>query len=111
VLLRAMIGGAHDPAAIELTDEQALAQGRDDLARTRGLNATPDPVWILRHPHGIPQYTLGHPERLERIDRRLASWPGLHVTGNSYRGISVNHCVEHSIPVAREVLRSLTIET
>ena len=107
VLLRAMLGGAQDPEAIQLSDDQVLAQVRADLSRTMNLRARPDPVWIFRHPHGIPQYVLGHPGRLARIDGRLAAWPGLTITGNSYRGISVNHCVEHSIPVARRVLRAL----
>lgn len=107
VLLRAMLGGAHDPAAIELTDEEALAQVRRDLEMTMGLTARPDPVWILRHPQGIPQYTLGHPGRLAAIEERLTSWSGLHLAGNAYHGISVNHCVERSIPVARAILHAL----
>jgi len=106
-LLRVMIGGAQDPGAIELSDGEALAQARNDLALALGLQAAPDPVWIFRHPQGIPQYDLDHPARLARIDARREDWPGLALTGNSYRGISVNHCVERSIPVAREVLLHL----
>lgn len=108
VLLRAMLGGAHDPSAIELDDDAVLAQVRGDLAATMGVTARPDPVWILRHPQGIPQYTLGHPARLRAIEERLATWPGLHVAGNAYHGISVNHCVERSIPVARRILGDFT---
>ncbi len=107
VLLRAMLGGAHDSAAIELSDDAVLAQVRSDLAATMGVTARPDPVWILRHPQGIPQYTLGHPARLRAIEERLVTWPGLHVAGNAYHGISVNHCVERSIPVARRILGDL----
>ncbi len=107
VLMRAMIGGAQDPGAFDLSDDEVLAQVRRDLSMTMDLDAPPATRWILRHPHGIPQYTIGHPARLATIHERRASWRGLYFTGNSYRGISVNHCVEESIAVAREVLTSV----
>jgi oxygen-dependent protoporphyrinogen oxidase len=105
VLLRAMLGGAHDPKAYELSDDQALKEILRDLGTTMKIAAPPARVWMLRHRHGIPQYALGHPRRLDTIEERRTRWPALAFTGNSYRGISVNHCVEHSISVARETLR------
>jgi len=42
-----------------------------DLARVMDLVAAPYFVRVLRHPRGIPQYTLGHPDRLERIENQL----------------------------------------
>ncbi len=107
VLMRAMLGGAHDPAAMDLTDEAMLATVRDDLRLTMGLAAEPVRTWIFRHRHGIPQYTAGHPERLEAIEQRRLLHPGLYLAGNSYRGIAVNHVVENSIPLARQVLAGI----
>lgn len=103
--MRAMIGGAHDPEAHRLDDEEIIRTVQADLISTMGLAVLPSKRWIFRHQHGIPQYTLGHPRRLKEIEVRTGRWPGLHVTGNSYHGISVNACVEHSIPVAREILK------
>ncbi|MBI3098613.1 MAG: protoporphyrinogen oxidase [Planctomycetes bacterium] len=103
VLVRAMIGGAQDPAAVDLSDGELLRIVRDDIRTTMGLTADPAIHWVIRHPHGIPQYTIGHAARLRAVEERRDRWPGLFFTGNSFRGISVNLCVEDSLAVAREV--------
>lgn len=93
VLIRAMIGGAHDPDAISLPDEQLVAAVEHELRLAMHLKL--EPLWarVIRHPLGIPQYTRGHLDRLAEIDRRLAAWPGLFLAGNAYRGPSINSCV------------------
>jgi oxygen-dependent protoporphyrinogen oxidase len=93
VLIRAMIGGAHDPNAVRLSDEQMLATVEHELRLAMHLKL--EPLWgrVIRHPLGIPQYTRGHLDRLAEIDRRLAAWPGLFLAGNAYRGPSINSCV------------------
>lgn len=103
-LLTTMIGGAHDPEAVTLPDERLVDLVRLDLQATMGLAATPRFVRIYRHPRGIPQYDLGHQDRLEAIDSRLREHPGLFVSGNSYRGISVNACVEEAPKLAESAL-------
>lgn len=107
VLLRAMLGGALDPMAAEMSDDEVLAAVRADLRLTMGLDVQPSRSWILRHPRGIPQYTVGHLERIATLEAGLHRWPGLFLAGNSYHGISVNHCVERSILVARGVLAQI----
>jgi oxygen-dependent protoporphyrinogen oxidase len=69
-----------------------------------GLHASPEFVRIIRHRRGIPQYTVGHLDRLERIDARLRAHPGLYLAGNSYRGVSVNSCVAEAGPLADRIL-------
>ncbi|HVD92989.1 MAG TPA: protoporphyrinogen oxidase [Vicinamibacterales bacterium] len=108
VLVRVMIGGASDAGVLdELTDAALLALVRDDLERTMGLRLAPEFVHIARHRRGIPQYTVGHDARLARIDRVLQQYPGLFVGGNSYRGVSVNACVEDAPRVAAQVVEHL----
>ena len=65
-----------------------------------GLEAEPDFVRIFRHPRGIPQYVVGHLDRLARIEERLARHPGLFVAGNGYRGVAINACVAEAGPLA-----------
>jgi oxygen-dependent protoporphyrinogen oxidase len=104
VLLRAMIGGALDPEAARLDDAELVDVVRRDLHATMGLAADPDFVRIFRHPLGIPQYVVGHLDRLARIEERLLRLPGLHVAGNGYRGVAINACVAAAGPLAERVL-------
>ena len=103
-LLTVMVGGAHDPEAVTFSDDRLVEVVRTDLKATMGIEATPRFVRIFRHARGIPQYTLGHEERMETIERRIREHPGLLVCGNSYRGISLNACVEEAPRIAEAAL-------
>lgn len=104
VLLRVMVGGAHDPGAVDLDDGALLATVRADLARTMALDAEPCFVRIYRHPRGIAQYEPGHQARLARIEDRLRRLGGLRLAGSSYRGVSMSSCVEDAERQAAEVV-------
>ena len=105
-LVRVMLGGAHDPAAVEFDDDRLLATAVGGLEQTMGIRAAP--VWtrIIRHAVGIPRYTVGHLDRLATIDAALERLPGLFVTGNSYRGVAINACITDAIAVASRLLAS-----
>lgn len=110
-LLRVMVGGATDPSVVELDDHALLALVRDDLARTMRLRLAPEFVNIVRHCRGIPQYTTGHATRLERVQAALGPYPGLVIAGNSYRGVSVNACIEDARRIATHLAAHLrTVE-
>ena len=98
-----MLGGARDPERVANGDDRLVATAREGLATTMGLRAAP--VWtrVVRYPIGIPQYTVGHLERMAAIDASLARLPGLFVTGNSFRGVSINACVTDAKAVAVRV--------
>jgi oxygen-dependent protoporphyrinogen oxidase len=103
VLLRVMIGGATDREAVSLDDSELISIVRDDLRRTMGVSAIPEFTHVFRHRRGIAQYTMGHASRLARVEARLREYPGLLLAGNSYRGVSINNCVENAGGVARQV--------
>ena len=107
VLVRAMIGGAHDPDAVEESEEALLTQVREDLRNTMGLTTPPLFARVYRWPLGIGQYTVGHEDRLNRIHSRLESHAGLWVAGSSFYGISMNACIEKSGEQAGEILSFL----
>jgi oxygen-dependent protoporphyrinogen oxidase len=106
-LFTSMVGGAHDPEGAGLPDDKLLGLVLGDLGRVMGITVRPYFTRIVRWPRGIPQYTLGHPRRLRTIEERVGRCPGLFVAGNSYRGISVNACVEEAPRVAEAVLDHL----
>jgi len=93
VLLRTMVGGARDPERARLSDEQLTAMVLDNLRDILGLACDPEFVSIYRHQRAIPQYLVGHACRLQVIDEALRGFPGLLLTGNAYRGVSLNDCV------------------
>lgn len=108
VLLRSMVGGACFPQYIRLSDEELVARVREDLKDVMEIVAEPSFIRIFRHPQAIPQYTVGHGERLTQLEERLRHHPGLILTGNSYRGIGLNDCVaaaQRASDQALELLR------
>ena len=105
VLFRAMVGGARSPHLAELPDEQLLDRVRSDLKDIMGLSADPGFVSIYRHEKAIPQYLVGHADRLAAIERQLASLPGLVLTGNAFRGVSLNDCVLNATKTAQLLVR------
>lgn len=107
VLVRSMIGGAHDPAAVSEHEDVLLRHVRHDLATTMGTEAEPELTRVYRWPLGIGQYTVGHAARLDRIHERLRAHPGLWVGGSSYYGVSMNACIEKSRDQAGEIVAYL----
>ena len=109
--MRVMIGGATDPDAIHMSDDELVRTVRADLERAMGLRIAPAFVRIIRHQRGIPQYTVGHPARLARIDALLQAHPGLFLAGNSYRGVSINACVAEAPGIASRIADHLRSQT
>ena len=111
ILLRVMVGGARDPDALDLPDDHLLARVREELQTTMGLDGAPTFVRIVRHRVGIPQYTLGHRARLERLEERLtAGQPGLFLAGSCYRGVAVNSCIADAGRLAESILAAAWAE-
>jgi len=107
VLLRSMLGGATRPEAIRLNAEQVAGQVRSDLKQIMGIAAEPDFSRIFRHPQAIPQYTVGHQRKLNALQEALGNHPGLYLTGNAFKGIGLNDCVNAANDVAEEVITEL----
>jgi oxygen-dependent protoporphyrinogen oxidase len=104
VLLRSMVGGARSPALAKLPDERIIDRVRGDLRDILGLTAEPDFIRIFRHRRAIPQYVVGHGARLEVIEGILHKHPGLVLTGNAFKGVSLNDCVVNAEKTARSLL-------
>ena len=107
VLVRAMIGGAINPEECDRGDEALLQTVRDDLRATVGIDVAPVFARIYRHEWAIPQYTPGHADRVAELEQRAAAIGPLVLSGNAYRGISLNDCVKNARPVAAQALTRL----
>ncbi|RJR14828.1 MAG: protoporphyrinogen oxidase [Nitrospiraceae bacterium] len=107
-LLRTMAGGAQHPDIAELEDEKIVSAVFDELKPVLTLKSDPDMVKIYRWDKAIPQYVPGHSDKLRLLDEKLRAHPGLYLTGNSYRGIGMNDCVENGHKLADEIISGLT---
>ena len=106
VLLRTMIGGAKNPVIETFDDNKVADVVFRELKGIMGLNTEPDFTRVYRWDRAIPQYALGHIRLLDFIDEKLGNYPGLYLTGNAYRGIGINDCVENSHKLAKDILRT-----
>lgn len=107
VLLRAMCGGWNRPEMVDWDDERLVDAVRGELRQSLRIEATPVFRHIVRWPRAIPQYHLGHLERVAWIEARLTRHPGLFVGGNAYHGIALNDCIEQADVLAEAVSRYL----
>jgi oxygen-dependent protoporphyrinogen oxidase len=78
-----------------------------ELQLAMGVRGEPVFRRIIRWPRAIPQYVLGHLDRLRRIESLLTGHPGLFLTGNAYRGVAMADCVEQGERVAAQVVAFL----
>jgi oxygen-dependent protoporphyrinogen oxidase len=101
LLCTAFLGGATDRAISELDDEQLARVAHADLSRSmRIAPVKPTVVSGFRWERAIPQYTVGHEERLAAIESAVDRIPGLRITGNYLRGVSVTDCIRRANEVA-----------
>jgi protoporphyrinogen/coproporphyrinogen III oxidase len=107
VLIRAMVGRYGDRRFVALDDDELVAAVHDELVCTMGMSAAPKEAHVQRWPRAMPQYTVGHQGRLDRLDRALGRVPGLHVTGAAYRGVGLASCVVQAERTAQDLLTQL----
>ena len=107
VLWRALCGGWHRGEMVEWGDDRLIAAVREELRLAQGVTAEPVFHHIARWPRAIPQYEIGHVERVSRIEQRLAGHRGLFLGGNAYHGVAMNDCTEQSEILAGRITQYL----
>jgi protoporphyrinogen/coproporphyrinogen III oxidase len=103
-LIRVFVGRAGRPDPLHLSDQELVAVVREELRTVLGVTAAPMLHRIYRWPDAMPQYTLGHLDRLATIDRRLAAHPGLFLAGAAYRGVGIPDCIQSGESAAASAL-------
>ena len=107
VLLRSMLGGVRR-SELALEDEDKLKNlVMDELRDIMKIDVQPDFARVYKHEKGIPQYSLGHEKRLENINEISSRFKRFYITGNAYRGIGVNDCIENSYKLAERIVKEI----
>lgn len=93
VLITAFIGGAMNREIVQKEDQWVLNSVLEGINRCLHIQSQPTFIHITRYKAAIPQYTLGHLQRIALLDKALQPFPGLHTLANWRDGISVADCV------------------
>ncbi len=107
-LLTTFVGGATDPAATMMSESELAALVHRELTPILGVRKEPVFTKVTVWPRALPQYNLGHTERLASVAKHLARCKGIFLTGNYLRGPAIGACVEQSLATAGEVSTYLT---
>ena len=110
-VFRAFLGGMRGEALLAESDDSLLATVRREMseilgARTFPAAVDPNHTQVTRWRRAMAQYAVGHKERVQRIDARVAALPGLRLAANAYDGIGVPDCIRLGRKVARELVAS-----
>lgn len=103
VLLRAALADCGDESDREQTDSALVSQVHGDLADLLSVTAAPVFARVYRRPQAMPQLEVGHLERMQHIERRLAELPGVFLTASGFRGVGLPDCIADAQRVAAEV--------
>jgi oxygen-dependent protoporphyrinogen oxidase len=103
ILLRALCGGWHRAEVAGWNDDRLLSAVRAELRLAQRITAAPVFHHIVRWDRAIPQYHLGHLERVAAIEERAAAHSGLFLGGNAYHGVALNDCTEQGEVLARRL--------
>ncbi len=108
-LVRCFLGGARDEQILQASEQEILEIVRDELRQIipRALNAEPLFARVYKWKSAMAQYSVGHLERLQRIESLRQKLPGLALAGNGYNGIGVPDCVRSGTGAASNILAEM----
>ncbi len=110
LLLRMFFGGATHPEVLDQTDEALVALAETELRQLLDWRGS-SPNWtrVIRWPQAMPQYLVGHPQRMRELEAALAQTPRLQLCGAAYDGVGIPQCVRSAQRAACRVADALGI--
>ncbi len=103
-IVRCFLGGARDEQILDVSEDEILRIVREELRQIISLNAQPLFARVYKWRAAMAQYSVGHLERLKRIQSLCEKLPGLALAGNGFNGIGVPDCVRSGTEAASKVL-------
>lgn len=106
-LVRVFLGRDGQEVDDGMSDDSLIQIAHNEVKKVLGTSGDPVLARLVRYPRAMPQYTLGHVDRVAQIDRCLESTPGVFLAGNSYRGVGIPDCIRSGQQAASRTLRFL----
>ncbi|AYC30163.1 protoporphyrinogen oxidase [Paenisporosarcina cavernae] len=111
VLMRGYVGRAGDEAIVDLSDKEIEKVVLDDLRKTTKIDGDPLFTVVTRWKEAMPQYVVGHQDRVQRVKADLATkLPHVKLAGSSYEGLGLPDCVDQGKAMTRELLDELFLK-
>ncbi len=109
ILVRVFMGGALHQDLLARSDDELMELAWQDLQLCTGIRTPPTTKRLVRWPEAMPQYCVGHAQRVERIGRISVELPGFALAGNAYSGVGIPQCVRSGRLAARQILHQLGV--
>jgi oxygen-dependent protoporphyrinogen oxidase len=106
--VRVMIGGQRNADLALKSKEELIAMAKKGIKETMGIDATPDVVFVEQWEKGIPNYSLGHTDKVKGLFETVKAHKGLYLNSNAYFGVGLNDCVSNSKKCAQNIVEELT---
>lgn len=106
-LIRCFIGGAMQSELVDLPNDDLVRITMKEIDSTLGIDGSPELSRVYRWKNCMPQYHLGHLDRVTKIESSVASHRGLEIVGNSFRGVGVPVCLEDGCKAAERLLEDI----
>ena len=110
VVIRAFVGRVGQVKALDGDDESLVQLTLKELRDVLGLDVVPSLTRVYRWDRGMPQYNMGHLDRVDRVDAELARIPGLELAGNYLRGVGIPDCVISGETAAANLVADLKVQ-
>jgi len=110
VLLSSYIGGARQPSAIHLSEQESIDKVLHDINPILGIKSSPIMGKVDRHHKALPLYHGNYPKQRQMIENELKDLPGLHLEANYIGGVSVRDRIASSKQTAENIIHSLSIQ-
>jgi len=105
VMLRVFMGGSEGEKFITFSKEEILKIALEEIKIIMGTSAEPSDYEVFRFEKSMPQYTLGHKQKIEFIESRLEELhPSLIITGGAFHGVGIGDCIREGKKAAKLIL-------
>lgn len=108
-LLRCYVGKPDDQEAVDLSDEEIVDLVLKDLNKTMNITAKPEFHIVTRWRKSMPQYTVGHLEKMAKVKKQLnEELPGVYLAGGSFEGVGIPGCIDQAEAAVKKVIKYLS---